>query len=76
MTDRCGDVDGTNPTGVRGCPDPAAVYIEWTDQGGTDVAAVLCQSHAARLRAGEDIYDDRWVDPSFAVEQVTLWRSA
>jgi hypothetical protein len=66
----CGD----GPTGVRGCAQPEAVWVEFTDADGLDMAAVLCHEHAARLRAGEAIWDGgEWERLPYAV---TSWRSS
>lgn len=69
MTTPCGE----GPTGVKGCPNPEAVWIDFTDAWGLDLAAILCHDHAARLRAGEDIWDDTWLIP--VRNTVTGWRN-
>jgi len=66
----CGD----QAAGVNGCEAEDAVWVEFTDAAGTELAAVLCHGHAARLRAGEDIWDHDGYAP--LPYTVTGWRAS
>lgn len=72
----CGTACGDDPTGVDGCGDPQAVWVEFTDSGGAEMAAVLCHRHAAGLRAGDDIWDETGWYFDAQPYTVTLWRAS
>ena len=66
---------GENSTGVNGCAEPGAVWVDFTDRSGVEMAAILCHRHTAALRAGEDIWDeDGWYFDARPYT-VTSWRS-
>jgi hypothetical protein len=67
----CGD----GATGVNGCTEPEAVYIEFTDRRGLQLASIMCHRHAAGLRAGEDVYEEEGWSFDSRPYTVTCWRS-
>lgn len=66
---------GEGPTGVRDCVEPEAVWVDFTDRSGVEMAAIMCHRHVAELRAGEDIWDEAGWYFDARPYAVTGWRS-